>query len=191
MATRTPSRGIPAKNIFLIRNPLADTTDFSITLAVTKFDPTTFFQQVCLLCYDDDDNYVKWSYEYSWAKPVTNFVMVRETEMVPKHDLVVELPAPERLWMRITKRGNEYECAYSTDGKDFTIAGSRPWGKQPPKYLGFMAKNGGNPAADEIDVCIDSFVLSSLLAVEEKKSAADDKPPRTLGKQPPAEEKKP
>ena len=158
-----------AKNIFLIRNPLAEAGDFSITLAVTKFEPTTFFQQVALLCYDDDDNYLKWSYEYSWAKPVTNFVLVRETEMQPEHDLVVELPTYERFWMRVTKRGERYECAYSTDGKDFHVAGSRPWGKRPPKYLGFMAKNGGNPAADEIDVCIDSFEFSPPPRADDKR----------------------
>jgi len=55
----------------------------------------------------------------------------------------------------------EYECAYSTDGKDFKVAGSRPWGKSTPKYLGFLAKNGGNPLASEIDVSIDSFELVS------------------------------
>jgi hypothetical protein len=87
--------------------------------------------------------------------------MVRETAMQPEHDLVVELPTPARFWMRITNRGGDYECAYSTDGKDFKVAGSRPWGRRPPKYLGFMAKNGGNPAAEEIDVCIDSFEFSA------------------------------
>jgi len=62
------SEGIRAKNIFLVRNPVAEDTDFSITLAVSKFKPTTYYQQVGLICYDDDENYVKWSYEYSWMK---------------------------------------------------------------------------------------------------------------------------
>jgi regulation of enolase protein 1 (concanavalin A-like superfamily) len=170
------TQGIRAKNIFLIPNPLSGAGDFSMTLAVGKFQPTMFFQQVGLICYDDDDNYVKWSYEYSWAKAdTTNFVMVRETKMEPKHDLVVELPNPGRFWMRVTKRGNEYECAYSTDGRNFKVAGSRPWGEKPTEYLGFLAKNGGNPRAGEIDVCIDSFELRALGAAG-GKSPGDDAP---------------
>ncbi|MGO9113790.1 MAG: DUF1583 domain-containing protein [Thermoguttaceae bacterium] len=157
------SEGIRAKNIFVVRNPLTPSSDFSMTLAVSKFEPTACFQQVGLICYDDDENYVKWSYEYSWRKDNTiTFVLVRQTKMEPEHDLVVELPNPGKFWMRITKRGDQYECAYSTDGRDFTVAGSRPWGTQATKYLGFLAKNGGNPQAGEIDVCIDSFELRSL-----------------------------
>jgi regulation of enolase protein 1 (concanavalin A-like superfamily) len=163
--------GPVAKNIFLINNPLVATGDFSITLAVSKFEPTTFFQQVALLCYDDDDNYVRWSFQYSGTKvDTTNFQMVRETETIPKHDLKVELPTPGRLWLRITKRGVAYECAYSTDGMNFMVAGSRKWGEHPPKYVGFMANNGPNDLAEEIPVCIDSFELSS--------------PPRAVAKQP-------
>jgi regulation of enolase protein 1 (concanavalin A-like superfamily) len=165
--------GIRAKNIFLIPNPLADTSDFSITLAVSKFAPTTFYQQVGLLCYDDDANYVKWGYEYAWQEPnTTNFIMVRQTEMEPEHDLRVVVPNPGKFWMRVTRRGNQYECAYSTDGRDFKVAGSRPWGEHPPKYLGFLAKNGGNPDAPEIDVCIDSFELRALPGASDRQPSA-------------------
>jgi hypothetical protein len=156
------SGGIRTKNIFLIPAALAEGPDFSVTLAVTKFKPTIYFQQVALICYDDDDNYLKWTYEESWRKPDTQcFTLVRETDMVPEHDLIVELPTPEKLWLRVTRQDTQYECAYSTDGRDFTVAGSRPWGKCAPKYVGFLAKNGGNPAAEEIDVSIDSFELRS------------------------------
>ena len=156
------SQGIRAKNIFLLPNLLSESSDFSITLAVRNFEPTTFWHQVGLLCYDDDANYVKWSCEYSQAKPgTTNVVMVRQTEKVPEHDLIVELPNPKQFWLRITRRETDYECAYSTDGREFKVAGSRGWGKRPPKYVGFLAKNGGNPDAGEIDVSIDSFELRS------------------------------
>jgi regulation of enolase protein 1 (concanavalin A-like superfamily) len=156
------SQGIRAKNIFLIPNVLSESSNFSITLAVRNFEPKTFWHQVGLLCYDDDANYVKWSCEYSQAKPgTTNVVMVRQTEKVPEHDLIVELPNPKQFWLRITRRETDYECAYSTDGREFKVVGSRGWGKRPPKYVGFLAKNGGNPDAGEIDVSIDSFELRS------------------------------
>ena len=156
------SQGIRAKNIFLIPDILSEKMDFSITLGVRKFEPTIHFQQVGLICYDDDENYVKWSFEYSWAKPqTTNFVMVRQTDKVPQHDLVTEIKNPGRFWMRITRRGTEYECAYSLDGKEFNVVGSRPWGMAPPKFVGFLAKNGGNPQASEIDVSLESFEFRS------------------------------
>jgi regulation of enolase protein 1 (concanavalin A-like superfamily) len=156
------SQGIRAKNIFLLPNVLSESSDFSITLAVRNFEPKTFWHQVGLLCYDDDANYVKWSCEYSQAKPgTTNVVMVRQTEKVPEHDLIVELPNPKQFWLRITRRETDYECAYSADGREFKVAGSRGWGKHPPKFVGFLAKNGGNPQAPELDVSIDSFELRS------------------------------
>ena len=155
--------GIQAKNLFLIENPLAANTDFVITLAVKKFKPETYYHQVALLCYDDDDNYLKWSYEHSWRVPDTqNFVLVRESDQRPEHDLVLNKPGLSRFWIRVAKQGGTYQCAFSTDGKDFQVVGEKPWGNGSPKYLGFLAKNGGNPEAAEIDVCVSSFKVRAL-----------------------------
>jgi regulation of enolase protein 1 (concanavalin A-like superfamily) len=156
------SQGTRAKNIFLLPNPLADGGDFRLTLSVSQFQPTAEYHQVGLICYNDDANYVKWSFEYSWQNPgATNFILVRQTKMEPEHDLIVAIPKPSRFWLRITKQADRYECAYITDGRKFTVAGKLPWGDGAPRYLGFLAKNGGNPEAPEIDVCIDWFELVS------------------------------
>ncbi len=150
--------GLQAKNLFLIENPLAADVDFTITLAVRKFKPETHYHQVALLCYDDDDNYLKWSYEHSWRQRDTqNFVLVRESDQQPQHDLVLDKPGLNRFWMRVAKRGDTFRCALSTDGKKFEVVGEKPFGNGAVKYLGFLAKNGGNPRAAEIDVSIDSF----------------------------------
>ena len=79
------------------------------------------------------------------------------------------MPPPEKLWLRLTKRGNDYEGAYSTDGNDFKVLATRPWADGAPQFVGFVAKNGRNTAADRIDVCIDSFELAA-------PSKAADKP---------------
>ncbi len=169
------SQGIRAKNIFLIPDVLSETMDFSITLGVRKFEPNIHYQQVGLICYDDDENYVKWSFEYSFDKPqTTKFVMVRQTDKVPQHDLVTEIKNPSRFWLRITRRGTEYECAYSLDGKDFNVVGSRPWGMAPPKFVGFLAKNGGNPQAGELDVSIESFEFRSPPVAAEAGGKAEN-----------------
>ncbi|MEM9658424.1 MAG: DUF1349 domain-containing protein, partial [Planctomycetota bacterium] len=152
--------GIQAKNLFLIDNPLADEVDFVITLAVKRFEPQIHYHQVGLLCYDDDDNYLKWGYEHSWQTPDTqNFVLVRETIQRPQHDLVVRKSGLNRFWLRIAKTGLTYQCAFSTDGREFEVVGEKPWGDGSPQRLGFLAKNGGNPEAGEIDVCISAFKL--------------------------------
>jgi regulation of enolase protein 1 (concanavalin A-like superfamily) len=148
--------------MFLIPNPLAGKGDFRITLGVTRFEPTTPYHQVGLLCYLDDDNYLKWTFEANWRNPgTTNLVLVRETNQESEHDLVVELANPKRFWLRVAKQGNDYQCSYSTDGWKFTVVGKLPWGDGAPKYVGFLAKNGGTPDTPEIDAVIESFDLAS------------------------------
>ncbi|HTU26736.1 MAG TPA: M56 family metallopeptidase [Pirellulales bacterium] len=158
-ASTAPGK-VPARNLFLRPAPAPDMGDFSITLAVDKFEPTAFLQQVALVCYDDDDNYLKWSFERREKEGATHFVMVRESEAQDQHDLLLQMPAPKRLWLRLTKRGNDYEGAYSTDGRDFKVLAARRWGYGAPQFVGFIAKNGRNTAAEEIDVEIDSFELA-------------------------------
>ncbi len=110
-----------------------------------------------MLCYDDD-NYLNWSYEHSWRRPDTqDFVLVRESDQQPEHDLILNKPRLNRSWMRVAKRGNTFQCAFSEDGKEFEVVGEKPFGDGRVKYLGFLAKNGGNPKAAEIDIRIDSF----------------------------------
>lgn len=151
----------PAKNLFLLENPLQE-GDFRITMKVSHFAPTVHFQQLALLCYDDDDNYLKWSYEKSWvSKKDIGFVLIRETNRVSTHALSHKAKL-KAFWLRITKRGNSYECGFSRDGKDFEIVGECPWGNGSPKYLGFLAKNGGNEEAEEIEAQIDWFEVCAL-----------------------------
>ena len=42
--------GTRAQNIFVIPNPLTPSSDFSLTLAVSTFEPIARFQQVELIC---------------------------------------------------------------------------------------------------------------------------------------------
>ena len=41
------------------------------------------------------------------------------------------------------------------------MVGKRPWDDGSPKYLGFLAKNGGLPDTPETDAVIESFNLAS------------------------------
>ncbi len=164
-----------AKNIFLIDNPLPEDGDFVVTACITSFHPTTRYQQAGLICYNDDDNYLKWDYEYSWRSGIgRSFILVRETDGKVEHDLIESRDDLEHFWLRLTKRGDRYECASSTDGKTFRIHGEMPWPDRVPKQIGIIAKNGGNKLADEIDVSFDSFELRALPEVSPGESAQED-----------------
>jgi hypothetical protein len=117
-----PKPGVPAaKNIFVINNPLGEDADFVMTTSLSEFKPIQPYQQAALICYDDDDNYIKLSYEYNDAQDGQRICLVRETEGKATIDLGEPVSDLKRLWLRLTKRGNQYEFAASTDGKKFTI----------------------------------------------------------------------
>jgi len=158
-----------AKNLFVLPNPLAKDTDFVLTTCVVDFMPTEKYQQAGLICYDDDDNYVKWDYEYSYVKGGSRaFALVRETKAKPEHDHFEAADDLKRVWLRLTRRGKNYECATSIDGKEFVVHGEKEWGGAP-RMLGILAKNGGLEGVTEIDACFDFFELRAPSAPRNSK----------------------
>lgn len=164
------SRSEPiAKNFYVLENPLMADANFSITTCVSSFEPTQAFHQAGLICYDDDDNYLKFSYQFNWPEGAgTNLRMLTETAAVSSIDHAATPPDAKELWMRIEKRGKDFEFSASADGKEFVIAGKATWGNGAPKMLGVYAKNGGRDEIPEIDAVFDFFELRSL-STEEKK----------------------
>jgi uncharacterized protein (TIGR03067 family) len=163
----TRSSAGPAKNLFLIANPAADGGDFVLTTCIDSFQPTMKFQQAGLLIYDDDDNYLKCDME--WSGSGVRFKYMRETNGRRVLDTDMAVPQSDRIWIRITKKGNMYERLYSTDGKAFVSAGARDWGDGSPKWIGIVAKNGPTDA-DSIDAVFDSFEVRVLTDPEKSKA---------------------
>ncbi len=206
------------KNLHLIDNPLARDADFTVTTCVVNFDPHKQYQQAGLILYSDDDNYMKWTYEFNdgWlpgavgssvmgefekamgyyppAKALVQkatqnqsdaarkaraeeamktiyghmpdgrpfFVLVGETGGNPTHHIAAEAePKLPRVWLRVTKRGNLYDCFTSTDGEHFARRGTAEWGKGGPKRIGLIAQNGGEPGVPEIEAQFEFFELRS------------------------------
>jgi regulation of enolase protein 1 (concanavalin A-like superfamily) len=174
------ARGEPAaKNIFVMDNPLGENADFVMTTSISEFEPNKAYQQAMLICYNDDDNYVKLSYEYKTDKGNGQKIcLVRETDGKTSYDPGEEVSDLKRVWLRLTKRGDQYEYAASKDGKKFTVYGERPWGDGPPKKIGILAKNGGMVGVPEIDARFDFFELRTPVPPAERGGI--DKPPGGL-----------
>ena len=152
--------GVQAKNIFVIDNPLSSGEDFAMTTCVENFTPQTPYQQAGLICYDDDDNYLKFGYEFCWPKGAGHtFTCVREIAAKSNFDVADAKPGITKYWLRIIKRGNKYQYAYSYDGEDYVTVGEQTWGDGKPKKLGLLAKNGGNPDVPELECQFDFFQL--------------------------------
>lgn len=158
------AEGTRARNIHLVEIPFPKDTDWQATTVVSGFKIATHWHQAGLIVYGDDDNYVKWTYEHNWrAGGGETFHLVAETDGEPVHDQPEKSESGlTRFHLRLTKRGGEYEYAWSKDGKDWTSAGSKKWGDGNPKRVGLIAKNGGNPAAANIDAAFESFELKAL-----------------------------
>jgi len=154
---------IPARNLYLIPNPAIDGGDFAMTTCIEAFQPTMRWQQAGLLIYDDDDNYLKCDMEYTGT--AFRFKYMRETDQQRVLDTDEAVPSPEHTWIRIIKRGNVYERAYSTDGKSYVSAGEKSWGNGAPKWVGIVAKNGSG-SADDVDALFDFFEVRSLTDAE-------------------------
>lgn len=171
------NKEVQARNIYLIDNPLPDDADFEVVTCVSGFAPKQQYQQAALILYNDDDNYVKWSYEFSYIKGGSVALgFVRETKAKPEHDHVAAPEkADERLWLRLTKRKNSYEYASSTDGKKFEVHGEREWAEKGPQRIGILAKNGGPANVPEVDVCFERFELRSPPPLPARKEAAPDR----------------
>ncbi len=158
-----------AKNLFLIDIPEGNQADFVVTTILDDFQPRTPYNQAGLLVYNDDDNYLKFVCEFSSAGlPILNAILEQEGESV-----ITNFPVPlnlQRMWLRVIKRGNVYECSSSKNGTDFISYADLTWNTEP-RQTGIIAKNGGSQEAEEVDARFDSFELRPLTA-EEKDNAA-------------------
>ncbi len=153
----TPS----AKNIYVIDNPLAKGGDFVVTTCIVDFAPTAGFQQAGLILYDDDNNYLKFVYQYDWRNMGgANLVLLNEQNAVSKASPVPIETTPKR-WLRFMKKGNGYEFASSADGDRFNTHGVSEWSTGGPKQIGIIAKNGGTPDIPEIDAQFEFFELKA------------------------------
>lgn len=146
------------KNLLLVENPAERGGDFELTTCLVSFLPFANVQQAGLVCWNDEDNHVKWVFEWNDHHGGQVFAILRETEGRPVSSAHGRAIAPaERVWLRLTKRANRYEYAASSDGKSFRAFGEVEWDGEPPKWIGLVAKNSAGSGAPEIDASFDFF----------------------------------
>lgn len=156
-----------AKNLFLTEIPKG-LDEFVVTTCIEGFLPETHWQQAGLLFYDDDDHYVKWVRDFTnVGYPVLNAF----TESLPKKTITrcaVEI-GKVPFWLRVIKRGTQYQCMASLDGKSFTTYAVIPWETGTTKKVGLVAKNG--PTHPEMEAQFDFFEVRELTEAERNDPA--------------------
>jgi regulation of enolase protein 1 (concanavalin A-like superfamily) len=149
------------ENVFLIETPVTNDKNFQITTCVSSFEPRACWNEAGIVCWDDEDNYVKLVYE--WAGALA-FTVGHEVGGVDSYTYTKAPPDIEKIWLRITKRGSSYECSTSTDGKSFAVRHSVTWKKDSPGKVGLFANNGSfwfGPVPD-LDASFDFFEVSTV-----------------------------
>ena len=160
---------VTAKNIYLIPNPAPGNEGFVATTCIESFHPKKPYHQAGLIVYNDDDNYLKWVMEFARYAPSFTFIHETNRSAVGDYNSVRNEPNLERFWLRLMKRGNFYQYAYSIDGDEFTVVNEIVWGGAVPRSIGILAKNARVP--DEIDAVFDCFEVRSLTPEEKNEPA--------------------
>ena len=151
-----------AKNLLLIDVPKG-MDDFVITTCIEDFLPESDWQQAGLLIYEGDDDHLKWVRDhFGLGFPVLNVVTELKRERFAS-TCPAEL-SKERFWLRVIKRGDQYQCAASADGEEFITYCVLPWLHHAPKRVGLVAKNG--PREGDKEAQFDFFELRNLTDAE-------------------------
>jgi len=186
------------KSLFVIDCATGAGEDFQITTHISSFKPVANWNQAGLIFYNDDDNYLKWVYEWN-ARP--RFTIIGETNGQWTTSHWIDAPAHlEEIYLRMTKRGSGYTFWTSLDGKSFHRHGRFKWGDGRVKRVGLLAINGMPPGATalEVDASFDFFEVRALAtealhkaAVEDKKKPSEpvESPPQQTEPEPKAEGK--
>ena len=149
-----------------------------MTTCLLSFAASAMWNQAGLLLWNNEDNYLKFNYEFC-NDPLGSQYAFRI------HTLALEMGGnpvytwyqaeqnPEKLWLRIVKRGDFCELFTSTDGQSFlpptvlaTDGGPTDpriyWGDAAIEYVGLYAENGSAMDAREVDASFDFFEVLAL-----------------------------
>jgi beta-glucosidase len=154
-----------AKNI-LLQNASGDWT--IETKLVCSIRPHATYQQGGLIVYQDDDNYLKMEWEATGSSSSIIQVLKESggtTTAVSSSNGNVISSSSNTVWFRIAKSGNSYTAYYSTDGTNFTAAGTTTLSLSNIQ-VGFVTINGGSGTNTDLNIYYDYFHTTSLIPAE-------------------------
>jgi tetratricopeptide (TPR) repeat protein len=162
------------ENLFLVNSRRTVWRDFHVTTCLSSFTPMPHSNQAGLIVYDDDDDYLTFCYGWYPEALVSTFTVQVENDGQYGHVLFLAEHAPQRVWLRVTKRGNRYTFSTSLDGSTFLpktctfgdskglFQGDVIWGDGSVKQVGLFAMNGSGIRAPEIDASFDFFEVRAI-----------------------------
>ena len=167
------------KNLFLVDCPAAAGGDLQITTCILHFEPVADWNQAGLICYNDDDNYLKFVYEWSVDQRILTVGCATEGRSP-----LVRFRADshfERVWLRVIKQDNHYTFFTSLDGESFLqrrtpisdetglFQDDLLWGDGSVKKIGLFAQNGPSFLSPEIEASFDFFEVRAIPAKGKNK----------------------
>jgi beta-lactamase regulating signal transducer with metallopeptidase domain/regulation of enolase protein 1 (concanavalin A-like superfamily) len=159
------------KNVFLINTPLSEDRDFQVTTCLSDFKPLEAYNQAGLICWDDEDNYLEWVYQQMKTRGLTFNAGVEANG--PTRYTYIPAGGPfQKLWLRLTKRGSNYECSSSVDGKSFTVQTVQNWGDGSPKKIGLFAIKGSLTQPPDVDASFEFFEVAAVSSQTAEPKAA-------------------
>ena len=147
-----------AKNLFMQNAPGDWEVETSIELSAL---PSQNYQQVALIAYQDDDNYLKLGYQGNNSGKKAVEINIEQNGTFRDTAPFSQSVETTKLWLRLKKAGDTYTGSYSTDGVVFTELGTQTWPLEDVKLV-LTANNGTGTGAGEIQATFKDFtVLSS------------------------------
>ncbi len=153
------------ENVFLIETPAVVGENYQITTCISSFKPQALWNQAGIICWCDEDNYVKLVYEWA-GRPA--FTVGHEVGGEDRYTYQEASEGIEKIWLRITKLGSYYRCSTSTDGESFVLQSIVTWKNELPKQVGLFANNGSFWRGEVPDLDA-SFEFFKVVGVPSKK----------------------
>jgi uncharacterized repeat protein (TIGR02543 family) len=128
--------------------------------------PNANYQQIMLLVWQDEDNYIKLDCE---TAALTLQAAAERNGGVGKFGGGNATPNPDgtvTMYFRIKKDGDEYTCSYSKDGLNYTVLGSTEFHMVDTQIGLFATKNSGGTAV--IDTYCEYIDVTGIGGVDQK-----------------------
>jgi len=150
------------KNIFVIDSPLKPEEGFVITTRIFGFEPTQNFHQAGILCMDNSDDYVSFTFEYDGGQGGPSLCTTHEIAGEVKVNLSIPVkgPLPE-VWLRLVRSDAKYYYFVSRDGEKYQLIRTVDWKEGKGEQLGIMA-NSASLQANSIEANFDEFEFAPL-----------------------------